>query len=98
MPDQQKVLLRQWLLGVLPCQILLQQKICLTCICPCLKKQREQTFSDTAHAAEITGLSVRTIQLWIERGVVHAVPVGKKYQVELGSLRNYLKRQVDRRA
>ena len=62
------------------------------------KKQREQRFMDTAHAAEITGLSIRTIQLWIERGVVHAVPVGKKYQVELGSLRDYLKRQVDKRA
>ena len=62
------------------------------------KKEREQRFSDTAHAAEMTGLSVRTIQLWIERGVVHAVPVGKKYQVELASLRDYLKRQVDKRA
>ena len=62
------------------------------------KKQREQRFMDTAHAAAITGLSIRTIQLWIERGVVQAVPVGKKYQVELSSLRDYLTRQVDKRA
>lgn len=55
------------------------------------KKQRHQRFTDTAHAAEITGLTQRTIQLWIELGVIRAVHIGKKYQIDLASLKEYLK-------
>lgn len=60
------------------------------------KEQREKRFIDTAQAAEITGLSVRTMQSWIESGVVRAVHIGKKYQVDLDSLREYLKDRTDR--
>lgn len=62
------------------------------------KEQREKRFSDTARAAEITGLSIRTIQFWIESGLVQAVNVGRKYRVDLLSLREHLKRQIHERA
>lgn len=62
------------------------------------KKQREERFTDTTQAAEITGLSVRTIQFWIESGAVQAISVGRKYRVDLNSLREYLKCQMRKRA
>ena len=50
------------------------------------KRERDEKFVDTARAAEITGLTRRTIQLWIEVGAVRAIHVGKKYEIELDSL------------
>ena len=58
-------------------------------------KQREQRFSDTRQAAELTGLSVRTIQFWIETGAIRATVIGKKYRVDLDSVRKYLKHQMN---
>ncbi len=55
---------------------------------------REKVFITTAHAAEMTGVSMRTIQLWIECGAVRAIVVGRRYRVVLGSLRDYLERQM----
>jgi hypothetical protein len=55
-------------------------------------ESRERRFASTARAAELSGLSQRTIQRWIEAGIVNTVPVGKKYQVDLVSLRDYLSR------
>lgn len=60
-------------------------------------KRREVRFTDTAHAAEITGVSARTVQLWIEGGVVQAVLVGRKYKVDLESLEAYLQNQMRKR-
>jgi excisionase family DNA binding protein len=59
------------------------------------RKQREQRFVDTRHAAEFTGLSVRTIQLWIEIGAIRAIVVGKNYRADLNSVRHHLKRQMN---
>lgn len=53
--------------------------------------QRRTEFADTARTADIAGLSRRTIQGWIDTGLVLAVRVGKKYQVWLPSLRFYLR-------
>ena len=39
---------------------------------------REKTFITTAQAAEMTGVSMRTIQLWIESGAVRAIVIGRK--------------------
>ena len=58
-------------------------------------KLRQQRFGDTAQAAEITGLTQRTIQLWIEFGAIRAIPVGRKYKIDLESLKEYLKRRVE---
>jgi excisionase family DNA binding protein len=56
--------------------------------------QREQRFVCTRRAAEITGLSVRTIQFWIETGAIRAIVVGKNYRADLHSVREHLKRQM----
>jgi excisionase family DNA binding protein len=51
-------------------------------------RSREVRFADTARAADLVGLSRRTIQLWIRKGEIRAVRVGhKKYQVCLSSLK-----------
>lgn len=62
------------------------------------KKQREERFTDTGHAAEITSLSIRTMQFWIESGVVRAIVIGRRYRVDLDSLRAHLKGQMDKRS
>jgi excisionase family DNA binding protein len=61
-------------------------------------KQREQRFADTASAARITGLTQRTIQLWIEFGAIRAIPIGRKYKIDLESLKAYLKSRVELQA
>ncbi len=53
--------------------------------------KREESFVDTAQAAEVVGLSRRTIQSWIECGFVRAIVVGRKYKVEMASLHRYLR-------
>jgi excisionase family DNA binding protein len=58
---------------------------------------RERAFLSTAQAAEITGVSIRTIQLWIESGVIRALVIGRKYRVVLESLRAHLESQLDQR-
>lgn len=55
---------------------------------------RRERFADTAQAAELAGMSQRTIQLWIEIGAILAVRVGHRYQVDLNSLRAYLRRNA----
>jgi hypothetical protein len=53
--------------------------------------QRGQRFGDTAHVAELTGVTRRTVQLWVQAGDVCAIPIAGKYQIDLESLRSYLK-------
>jgi excisionase family DNA binding protein len=60
------------------------------------RESREKMFITTAHAAEITGVSMRTIQLWIECGAVRAIAVGRKYRIVLESLRDYLEGQNEK--
>jgi len=52
--------------------------------------KREELFPPTASAAVRVGVSQRTIQAWIDAGLIHAVPIGKKFRVHLESLLNYL--------
>ena len=59
-------------------------------------EQREEQFAPTARVAEITGLSQRTIELWIDIGALLAVRIGKKYQVSLASLREHLLSQLEK--
>ncbi|MBZ5538513.1 MAG: helix-turn-helix domain-containing protein [Acidobacteriia bacterium] len=58
-------------------------------------KERDGRFADTARAAEIVGLSQRTIQLWIEIGLIRALLLGGKYKICLQSLRGYLKSCIE---
>ena len=59
--------------------------------------RRGESFIDTAHAAAITGVSIRSIQLWIETGAVRAIAVGRKYRVVLTSLKAHLEEQMNKR-
>jgi len=52
--------------------------------------ERVGRFASTARTASLTGLSQRTIQLWIQIGAIRAVQIGEKYQVDLDSVRRYL--------
>lgn len=58
-------------------------------------KHRTRRFADTARAAKMTGLTQRTIQLWIEFGDIRAVHIGRKYQIDLHSLKNFLRSRVE---
>ncbi len=61
-------------------------------------KERHEMFADTARAAEIVGLSQRTIQLWIEVGLIRAFLLGGKYKICLNSLKRYLKSRIEQQA
>ena len=52
---------------------------------------RARKFADTARVAHFVGLSQRTIQLWIEIGFIRAVRIGRKYQVDLESVKAHLR-------
>ena len=52
---------------------------------------RTRQFADTARVANFIGLSQRTIQLWIETGLIRAVRIGRKYQVDLESVKAHLR-------
>lgn len=55
------------------------------------KEQRERRFANTATAADLIGISQRTVQFWIETGAVRAIPIGGRFKVDLESLKEYLK-------
>ena len=59
------------------------------------EEKRKQKFANTSEVARMVGLSRRTIQMWIEVGLITAIKIGRKYQVSLDSLRAYLKSRVD---
>jgi excisionase family DNA binding protein len=58
-------------------------------------EQRERKFPTTERAAELTGMSRRTIQYWVEVKDIEAIFVGKICRVRLDSLLTYLKSRVD---
>jgi excisionase family DNA binding protein len=62
------------------------------------RKERNAMFADTASAAELVGLSQRTIQFWIEIGLIRAVFLGGKYKISLPSLKSYLIRRNEQQA
>lgn len=55
------------------------------------QKERDRRFVNTAKAAEICGMAQRTVQCWIEMGLVRAIPIGKRYRVCTESLYAHLK-------
>ena len=58
-------------------------------------RQRDERFAPTIRAAVFAGVSQRTIQWWIEAGVIRAVRVGRRHRVSVDSLKAYLKGQAD---
>jgi len=51
---------------------------------------RKAAFADTAKAARLVGVSQRTIQLWIQEKRIRAIRIGRRFQVDLESLKRYL--------
>lgn len=58
------------------------------------KSLREERFIRTSRAADLTGLSIRTIQLWVESGYVRSFRIGKRYRIDKHSLMEYLSAQL----
>ena len=59
-------------------------------------KQRDEQFVSTARAAEIAGVSRRTIQSWIDSGDVSAIRIGKCYKVSRESFHEFLENGMDK--
>ncbi len=53
-------------------------------------KERRQWYAGTARAAEIAGVSRRTLLDWIHAGKVASLRIGKKHHVYLMSLKTHL--------
>lgn len=58
--------------------------------------ERRHRFAETSRAARLAGVSQRTIQLWIESRLIEAVRIGHRYQVDLDSLKDYLRENAAR--
>jgi excisionase family DNA binding protein len=56
--------------------------------------KRVERFADTARAAELAGVTPRAVQQWIAGGAIRAVLIGKKYRIDVESLRFYLKERA----
>jgi hypothetical protein len=59
---------------------------------------RHREFLSTTGAAEFTGKARRTIQFWVEIGVVEAVFIGNRCWISVDSLKKYLKRRANKHA
>jgi excisionase family DNA binding protein len=59
---------------------------------------RDREFVDTATAARRVGVSQRTIEAWIDAGLIRAIFIGKKYKVQLESLYVYVRSHALQRA
>ena len=53
-------------------------------------RSRSKRFADTGQVAQLVGMSQRSVQLWIEMGLIQAVRIGKKYKVDMNSVMHYL--------
>jgi excisionase family DNA binding protein len=53
-------------------------------------KERANEFIDTSTAAELAAVSQRTIRFWIDDGLIQALKVGKKYQIQKRSVKDYI--------
>lgn len=60
-------------------------------------EQRRARFATTAQAAKLVGRTQRTVQFWIDHGRIGAMRVGKIYEIDLDSLRRYLRSQLKAR-
>ena len=58
-------------------------------------QERTKLFADTGRAADLTGLSRRTIQFWVETGAVRAIAIGRRYEVYLPNLTWYLETRME---
>jgi excisionase family DNA binding protein len=60
----------------------------------CSPSERRRQFADTVVAAEIVGVSQRTIRFWIESGCIQAVRIAEKYHIHKKSLESFVLKQA----
>lgn len=58
-------------------------------------QERANLFADTGRAADLTGVSSRTIQFWVETGAVRAIAIGRRYEIYLPNLTWYLETRME---
>ena len=58
-------------------------------------QERNKLFADTGRAADLTGLSRRTIQFWVETGAIRAIAIGRRYKIYLPNLTWYLETRME---
>jgi excisionase family DNA binding protein len=56
--------------------------------------ERDNLFPSTTEAAKRVSLAQRTIQMWIDIGVIRAFRVGRNYHVDMESLRSYVQERA----
>jgi hypothetical protein len=56
--------------------------------------ERDLQFADVLRAAQLTGISPRTIQRWAKHRCIRAVLIAERYRIEIESLYNYIKRRA----
>lgn len=61
-------------------------------------ENRDREFLSTKRAAELTGKARRTIQFWVEIGVVEAVFIGNRCWISVDSLKSYLRGRAEKHA
>jgi excisionase family DNA binding protein len=54
------------------------------------EKERGEHFIESITASRLAAVSQRTIRIWIEYGYIRAIRIGKKYHIELESLKQFI--------
>lgn|SRR5262249_2509247 len=57
-------------------------------------EERDARFADVSRAAQIVGLSPRTIQRWAKHRHIQAIFIAERYRIEIESLCNYIKQRA----
>ena len=60
----------------------------------CSAIERDRQFADTQTAADMVGVSPRTIRFWIESGCIKAVKIAVKYHIYKESLESFVLAQA----
>lgn len=51
---------------------------------------RDRDFAGTSRAADLVGVALRTMQDWVNGGIIPSVRIGSRYRVHLPSMRKVL--------
>ena len=51
---------------------------------------RDREFAGTARAAKLAGVAIRTMQDWVNGGIIPSIRIGSRYRVHLPSMHKFL--------
>jgi excisionase family DNA binding protein len=66
----------------------------LQCYLDLSTKERDARFAEVSRAAQLTGISPRTIQRWAKQHRIQAIFIAERYRIEINSLYNYIKQRA----